>query len=83
MTTIGHSTDIGTWTLTATFRSGFVAYEWFEYALEQYQIALELGGSRPADAGEATLRWNTCVRMIERHSHCAPAPDERAELGLE
>ena len=64
-------------------RSGFVAYEWFQYALEQYQLAIDSGTSRPTDAGEATLRWNTCVRMIERHPRCVPAPDERAELGLE
>ncbi|MCH7532326.1 MAG: hypothetical protein IIB36_11300 [Gemmatimonadetes bacterium] len=61
-------------------RSGFVAYEWFQYALEQYELAI---ASRPTDAGDATLRWNACVRMIERHPHCAPEPEERAELGLE
>ena len=64
-------------------RSGFIAYEWFQYALEQYKLAIECGGSRPADVGDATLRSNACVRMIERHPHCAPAPEERAELGLE
>ncbi len=63
--------------------SGFVAYEWFQYAFEQYQLAIDHGGSRPAEVGDTTLRWNTCVRMIERHPHCAPAPEERAELGLE
>lgn len=61
-------------------RSGFVAYEWFQYALEQYELAIE---SRPSDVGDATLRWNACVRMIERHPHCAPDPEERAELGIE
>ena len=61
-------------------RSGFVAYEWFQYALEQYELAI---ASRPTDAGDATLRWNACVRMIERHPHCAPEPEERPELGLE
>ncbi len=61
-------------------RSGFVAYEWFQYALEQYELAI---ASSPTDAGDATLRWNACVRMIERHPHCAPEPEERAELGLE
>ncbi len=61
-------------------RSGFVAYEWFQYALEQYELAIE---PRPSDVGDATLRWNACVRMIERHPHCAPDPEERAELGIE
>ena len=64
-------------------RSGFIAYEWFQYALEQYQLAIDCGDTRPTDVGDATLRWNACVRMIERHPHCVPAPEERAELGLE
>jgi len=61
-------------------RSGFVAYEWFQYALEQYQQAIEAHAS---DKTDATLRWNTCVRIIERHPHCVPAPEESAELGIE
>jgi hypothetical protein len=61
-------------------RSGFVAYKWFQYALEQYELAIE---SRPTEAGDATLRWNACVRMIERHPHCAPDPEDGGELGLE
>jgi len=56
---------------------------WFQYALEQYQLAIDCGDTRPTDVGDATLRWNACVRMIERHPHCVPAPEERAELGLE
>jgi len=35
------------------------------------------------DVGDVTLRWNACVRMIERHPRCAPDPEERAELGIE
>lgn len=61
-------------------RSGFVAYEWLRHALDLYQQAIDV---RPSDTAEATLRWNTCVRIIERHPHCVPAPEERAELGLE
>lgn len=61
-------------------RSGFVAYEWFQYALEQYEVAME---SSRSDVGDSTLRWNACVRLIERYPHCAPDPEERAELGLE
>jgi tetratricopeptide (TPR) repeat protein len=61
-------------------RSGFVAYEWFQYALELYEDAIE---ARPSDTADATLRWNTCIRIIERHPRCVPAPEERAELGLE
>jgi hypothetical protein len=61
-------------------RSGYIAYQWFHRALELYQEAME---ARPSDTAEATLRWNTCVRIIERHPHCVPPHEERAELGLE
>ena len=61
-------------------RCGFVAYQWFEFAMEEYRRAMEL---RPADKDDAVLRWNTCVRMIERHPHCAPDPEDRVDLGIE
>lgn len=61
-------------------QSDYVAYEWFQYALEQYGLAIE---ARPSDVGDATLRWNACVRMIERHPHCASHPEECADLGIE
>ncbi len=47
---------------------------------EEYKRAMEL---RPADKDDAVLRWNTCVRMIERHPHCAPDPEDRVDLGIE
>ncbi len=61
-------------------RSGFVAYQWFEFAMEEYKRAMEL---RPPDKDDAVLRWNTCIRMIERHPHCAPDPEDRVDLGIE
>ena len=61
-------------------RCGFVAYQWFEFAMEEYKRAMEL---RPADKDDAVLRWNTCVRLIDRHPHCAPDPEDRVDLGIE
>ena len=61
-------------------RSGFVAYEWFQFAMEQYDIAAE---SRPSGNDEAILRWNTCVRMIERYRLRPADPEERGDLGIE
>ena len=60
-------------------RTGFVAWEWFRYAMEQFEAALQLDPDRP----EARLRWNTCVRLIDRNRHCVPAPDEVGEHGIE
>jgi len=60
-------------------RTGFVAWEWFHYAMEQFEEALRLDPSRP----EARLRWNTCVRLIARNRHCVPPPDEIGEHGIE
>ena len=60
-------------------RSSFVAYEWFEYAMEQYEAAARLGPDRP----EPLLRWNACARLIMRNPHCVPAPEEIEEHGLE
>lgn len=61
-------------------RVGVVAYEWFRQAMGHYERAIEV---QPTGVEDATLRWNTCVRIIERHPHCAPDPTEHIELGLE
>jgi hypothetical protein len=39
-------------------------FEWFEEAMEAFEKADSLS---PADNNEAILRWNSCVRTIERH----------------
>jgi hypothetical protein len=45
-------------------RADEMAHEWVEKALGWYEKA---EGLRPAGNDEAILRWNTCVRMLERH----------------
>jgi len=60
--------------------SGFVAYDFFQQALAWYRKA---EASRPAGNDDALLRWNTCVRVLERHAELQPAPEEHTELSLE
>jgi hypothetical protein len=54
------------------------AYDGFRHAMEWYERAEAL---RPPGNEDAVLRWNSCVRAIERE-RLAPADDER-ELPLE
>lgn len=61
-------------------RSGMAAWEWFQQALAHYDRAIELS---PAGDDEAVLRWNTCVRLIKRHSHCRPDTRPADQLGIE
>jgi len=61
-------------------RSGFVAYDWLQYALEQYESA---GRVHPPGNDEALLRWNTCTRMIRRYRLRPADPEERGDLGIE
>jgi hypothetical protein len=44
--------------------SADVASEWFRDAMTWYEKAEKM---RPPGNDEAILRWNTCVRMLERH----------------
>ena len=60
-------------------RAGFVAFDWFRFAMEKYEEAAQLAPERL----EAMLRYNTCVRTIERNPHCQPADDDRLEHGIE
>jgi hypothetical protein len=54
------------------------AYDGFRHAMEWYERAEAL---RPPGNEDAVLRWNSCVRAIERE-RLVPADDER-ELPLE
>jgi tetratricopeptide (TPR) repeat protein len=48
-----------------TPRSGYIAYEHLIRALEHYKKAEEI---RPDINEEAILRWNACVRFLNRHN---------------
>lgn len=53
--------------------AGHEAYDCLRRALELYAKAIEL---RPEGNDEAILRWNTCVRILDRDPHLVPAPEE-------
>ena len=53
--------------------SKYVAYEWLRDAMEHFEKAATV---RPEGNDEAILRWNTCVRLIERYNLEARPPEE-------
>lgn len=59
--------------------SRFAAFEYIREALKRYEQAESL---RAAGNDDAVLRWNTCVRMIERY-RLEPAHDDGGDLPLE
>lgn len=60
--------------------SGYAAYDSLQQAMTRYERAESI---RPAGNDDALLRWNTCVRILERHPQLQPAPRETVELPLE
>jgi hypothetical protein len=61
-------------------RAAEMAYEWIDKALTAYGKAEAL---RTAGNDEAILRWNTCVRMLERNPHLRPRDAESYEPSFE
>jgi hypothetical protein len=59
--------------------AGFSAHEYLVEAMALYEKADTLA---PANNDDAVLRYNTCVRMIQRHHLEAPSKDDH-ELPLE
>jgi len=60
--------------------AGFVAYQSFREAMVHYARAEAL---KPTGNDDAALRWNTCARILMRHSDLQPGPEERGESMLE
>ncbi len=60
--------------------SGHIAYDWLRRAMEHYDAAEKI---RPEGNDDAVLRWNTCARVIMRHEHVRPTPEEKFEPMLE
>ena len=52
------------------------AYEWLVSALNLFEKAEHL---RAPGNDDAVLRWNACIRYLERHKELAPAGDEIPE----
>jgi hypothetical protein len=61
-------------------RAGFVAYDLFREAMDRYDQA---GPLAPDGVDDAILRRNTCVRLIHKHEHVRPTPQDQTELMLE
>jgi|SRR5688572_13417050 len=51
-------------------------YEWMVHALRLFEEAEHL---RAPSNDDAVLRWNTCVRFLDRHKELTPAEVEMAE----
>jgi hypothetical protein len=57
-----------------------MAHDWLAQALAHYELA---EAQRPPGNDEAILRWNTCVRLMQRDTRIRPAEAEAWEPGLE
>jgi len=57
-----------------------MAYDWVRRAMAHYERAEQL---RPAGNEEAILRWNTCVRILERDKRVHPAVEQEYEPAFE
>jgi hypothetical protein len=55
--------------------SGYV-YDWIVKALSFFEEAERL---RPAGNDSSILRWNACVRFLERHENLAPGTEQATE----
>jgi hypothetical protein len=51
-------------------------YDWLMDALEYFERAERV---RPAGNDDAILRWNTCVRILQKHPELRPSADLREE----
>lgn len=54
-------------------RSGYIAYEYLMKAMSCYDDAEK---SHPEGNEESVLRWNACIRLMNRH-RLEPAPEEK------
>lgn len=61
-------------------RSAEMAYDWIEQAMQWFAKA---EGMRPANNDESILRWNSCVRLLQRNSQLKPAPAKAYEPSFE
>lgn len=53
--------------------SGYIAWDWLRQAMQWYEKAEAL---RQPGSEDALLRWNTCARVMDRHDHVRPAPEQ-------
>lgn len=61
-------------------RAAEMAYDWIDQAMHWFAKAEAI---RPAGNDESILRWNSCVRLMQRNVQLRPAPAEAYEPGFE
>jgi hypothetical protein len=54
-------------------------HEWIRDAMDCYERAEAV---RPHGNDDARLRWNACVRFLQRHPQLRPASEERSEIEM-
>lgn len=57
-----------------TPRAGYIAYDSFQRALKHYEHAEKI---RPEENDESVLRWNACIRFIQKHK-LKESPQEKS-----
>ena len=58
---------------------GNVVYDWFGEAMRLYDEAEKLS---PPGNEDAVLRWNACLRQLQKHPHLRPAPHDGFDGGF-
>ncbi len=58
----------------STPRAGYIAFEYIQRAMTHYENAEKI---RPESNDESVLRWNACVRFIQKHK-LKPSPEEKS-----
>ncbi len=53
-----------------------VAFDWVREAMNHYDAAAAI---RPADNDDAILRWNTCVRLLQREPRHVMPPSTQTD----
>jgi hypothetical protein len=61
------------WHNAGRLGSGSYVYDWLVNALKLFEEAERL---RPSGNDDAILRWNACVRFLERHRELRPRTEE-------
>lgn len=59
-----------------TPRAGYIAFEYLQRAMKHYELAEKI---RPANDDESVLRWNACVRLIQKHKLKASSEERGTE----
>ena len=54
---------------------GYVVYDWFTHAMARYDEAADIS---PHDNNDAILRYNTCVRIVQRNKDIRPRPEDES-----